>query len=68
MKKLLLTALAVASLGAAVPEPARADCLNESIASCNADFPGAGERVIGIRGWCYMIRLSWCALFDPSIT
>jgi hypothetical protein len=64
MRSLFLAgALALAALPAA-PEPVRADCLNEQIASCNADFGATSEKLAGIRGWCYMIRIGWCALID----
>lgn len=54
----------VLSLLAGTPAPARADCLNEAIASCNADFSGAGEKIVGTRGWCYMIRWGMCKALD----
>ncbi len=64
MRPLLFAAtLALGALPVA-PDPVRADCLSENIASCNADFGGTTEKIIGIRGWCYMIRTGWCALFD----
>lgn len=47
------------------PTVARADCLTEAIESCNAEFSSLSDRLTGIRGWCYIIRWSWCAVFDP---
>jgi hypothetical protein len=61
MKRTLLAA--VLALGAilASPRPARADCLIESVASCNEDFGGSSNYyTIAIRGWCYMIRAGIC--------
>jgi hypothetical protein len=49
---------------AGTPRIARADCLTEAIASCNADFPALSDRLAGIRGWCYMIRWGMCEVFD----
>jgi hypothetical protein len=63
MRSLLLAA-ALATSASLAPEPVRADCLNENIQSCNADFPSSSEQVIGARGWCYVIRIAWCKLFD----
>lgn len=51
---------------AGTPAVARADCLNEAIDSCNAEFSSLSDKLAGIRGWCYMIRWGWCAAFDPE--
>jgi len=69
MKKFMLMLTLVGSLGLLpTPEPADAtvvdSCVNEAIASCNEDFPSASDRLVGIRGWCYMIRWYWCEVFD----
>lgn len=71
MKKLIPLLLLVAGLVAAGPEPAAADeklwtCMAEAVESCDRDFGGDDERSIAIRGWCYMIRTSWCVILDPT--
>lgn len=61
MKRTLL--VAVLALGAILgsPRPARADCLIDSVASCNDDFGGnSNYYTIAIRGWCYIIRGGIC--------
>ena len=69
MKKLLTILLLAEALGA-LSSPAPADaaavqtCLSESISSCDADFGGTTEKIIGIRGWCYMIRWGMCSWLD----
>lgn len=70
MKKLVIMLSLVGLLGV-LPAPAPADatvvdsCVNETIASCNSDFSGSTERLIGLRGWCYIIRWYWCGVIDP---
>jgi len=77
MKRLMITLLLVGSLGllsnpapvdaaaAYLPgDETGANCLNGSIESCNSDFSGSGEKLVGIRGWCYIIRWGWCSWFD----
>ena len=62
MKRALF--VAVLALGAILgsPRAARADCLIDSVASCNDDFGGnSNYYTIAIRGWCYMIRGGICA-------
>jgi hypothetical protein len=66
MRKIFAMMLLVSALGA-LSNPAPADaavlettCLNDSIDSCNSDFGGGAERAIAIRGWCYLIRWTWC--------
>jgi len=65
MRKLILSIATVGALGMA-PAPVPADaavagrCLDGVIADCNEDFPNTDERLIAIRGWCYMIRSAWC--------
>ena len=63
-KTILAGALALAGiLGTA--RPAHADCLSESVASCDSDFGGANNYyTIAIRGWCYIIRSGMCAAMD----
>lgn len=63
-RKLILASALALSAATAVPAPVRGDCINESIASCKSDFPGLTEQIVGIRGWCYLIRSAWCGLFD----
>ena len=70
MKKLLTILLLAEALGA-LSSPAPADaaaveqsCLTESITSCEVDFGGTTEKIIGIRGWCYMIRWGMCSWLD----
>ena len=69
MKKLLVALLLAGALGGmSRPVPADAavldECLNESIRSCDEDFPGSSEQMTSVRGWCYMIRWGMCAWFD----
>lgn len=68
MKRLFYALSLMGMLGVLpAPTPADAlieDCLNEAINSCSADFPGDADRAVGIRGWCYLIRWSWCEAFD----
>jgi hypothetical protein len=70
MKKLLILMLLAGALGA-LSNPAPADaalaeesCVSEAVASCDEDFSGSTEKLIGIRGWCYMIRWYMCLVFD----
>lgn len=68
MKKLLWASMLVGVLGF-MPNPPPADataagCLEESIDSCNADFSGDDYFMVSIRGWCYIIRSSICAVAD----
>lgn len=67
--KRLIGAAALAVVLGLVPNPRPADaatrtvgCLEEAIASCDADFAGDRPETIGIRGWCYMIRMAMCRL------
>jgi hypothetical protein len=66
MKKLLTLMLLAGALGAwANPAPADAavrltNCLGSAIDSCDSDFSGSTEKLIGIRGWCYAIRWGMC--------
>jgi hypothetical protein len=65
MRKLILSMAAVGALGMApAPVPADAmmagDCLDGVIDECNEDFPNTDEKLIAIRGWCYLIRGAWC--------
>jgi hypothetical protein len=70
MRKILAMMLLVNALGV-VSQPAPADaavvqttCLAEALGSCDSDFDGGSERSIAIRGWCYLIRWTWCYAFD----
>lgn len=68
MKKLMLTMAVVGTLGMApAPRPADAataeDCLVYAWHSCDADFSSStSEKLIAIRGWCYLIRWGLCLL------
>ncbi len=68
MRKLILTTTLVGALGALpAPTPADAatarDCLVSAWHSCDKDFPSSNsERVIAIRGWCYLIRWGLCKI------
>lgn len=68
MKKLMLTLVAVGTLGLApAPQPADAataeDCLVSAWHSCDADFSSSSSpQLIAIRGWCYLIRWGLCKL------
>lgn len=64
MKRFFCTIALVLALVPALPGRARADCLASAIKSCDADFPGGDPKTVSIRGWCYMIRWSWCNAFD----
>ena len=68
MKRLIMASLLVASLGALPgPRPADAavtDCLSEAVNDCDADFGKENDRVIAIRGWCYLIRWGICSWFN----
>jgi hypothetical protein len=62
MKRTLLAGVLALSAILGSPRQARADCLIESVASCNDDFGGnSNYYTIAIRGWCYMIRAGLCA-------
>jgi hypothetical protein len=63
MKKTILAgALALGALVGS-PRAARADCLIESVDSCNKDFGGnSNYYTISIRGWCYMVRGVICSV------
>lgn len=68
MRKLILAMATVGALGMApAPVPADAategDCLLESYYSCSSEFPSSDtDKLIAIRGWCYLIRWGLCAL------
>jgi hypothetical protein len=62
MKRTLLAAVLAAGALLGSPRPAHADCLIDSVASCNDDFGGnSNYYTIAIRGWCYIIRGGICA-------
>jgi hypothetical protein len=70
MGKIFTMMLLVSALGV-VSKPAPADaavaetlCLNDAVSSCDSEFGGGSERAIAIRGWCYLIRWTWCYAFD----
>lgn len=63
MKKTIL--VGALALGAIVgsPRPAHADCLIDSVDSCNRDFGGnSNYYTVSIRGWCYMVRAAMCSV------
>jgi len=69
MKKLVLMAMLVGSLGA-MPSPTPADaasvaraCLDGAVRSCQDEFGGNDAYGTSIRGWCYLIRWGLCELF-----
>jgi hypothetical protein len=35
-------------------------CLQEAVESCDEDFEPNDEKMVAIRGWCYMIRGAIC--------
>jgi hypothetical protein len=63
MKRFLWALLLAGAFGVA-PNPKPADaagsCLDSAIASCDEDFPPNSEYLVSIRGWCYIIRGSFC--------
>lgn len=65
MRNLLLAGALAAGALLATPRAARADCLIESVESCDKDFGGSNNKeLIAVRGWCYLIRAGICAAFD----
>jgi len=65
MKQFLWALLLVGAVGM-TPNPTPADaaaassCLDRTIADCDEDFSPDSEYLIAIRGWCYIIRGSFC--------
>ncbi len=69
MRRLLVIAL-VSGLIGLLPNPQPADaqeedgrlrkCLQEAVEECDEDFEPNDERMVAIRGWCYMIRGAIC--------
>ncbi|MBI3983494.1 MAG: hypothetical protein HY337_11325 [Gemmatimonadetes bacterium] len=64
MKRFIGALLLAGALGM-TPNPKPADaaavsCLDRVIADCDEDFPADSEQLIAIRGWCYIIRGSFC--------
>jgi len=66
MKRYLWALLLAGAVGM-TPNPKPADaaavagsCLDNVIADCNEDFSTDSEYLIAIRGWCYIIRGSFC--------
>ena len=70
MRRLLAIAL-VSGLIGLLPNPRPADaqqeedgklkrCLQEAVEECDEDFESNDERMVAIRGWCYMIRGAIC--------
>lgn len=61
-RKLLLAALAAAATAPAL----RADCdvgaVEQSIAACDAAFPGSNFLILSARGYCYLINGGACVL------
>jgi hypothetical protein len=65
MRNFLLAGALAAGAVLAAPRTARADCLIESVESCDKDFGGANNKeLIAVRGWCYLIRAGICAAVD----
>ena len=65
MRNMLLAGAIAAGSLLAAPRMARAECLSESVESCDRDFGGANNKeLIAVRGWCYLIRSGICAAFD----
>jgi hypothetical protein len=70
MRQLLAVALLSAFLGLLPhPEPADAQrdqdgklrkCLQEAVEGCDQDFEPNDEKMVAIRGWCYIIRGAIC--------
>jgi hypothetical protein len=71
MRRLFSIAL-VSGLIGLLPNPQPADaqqrdgklkrCLQEAVESCDDDFEPNDERMVAIRGWCYIIRGAICYL------
>jgi hypothetical protein len=70
MRRLLAVVLLTALIGF-LPQPQPVDaqekedgklkkCLQEAVKECDEDFEPNDERMIAIRGWCYMIRGAIC--------
>ena len=70
MRRLLVIALLSGLIGL-LPNPRPADaqqkedgklkrCLQEAVGECDEDFEPSDERMVAIRGWCYMIRGAIC--------
>ncbi len=70
MRRLLALVLITGLIGL-LPHPRPADaqqeedgklkeCLQEAVAECDKDFEPDDERMVAIRGWCYMIRGAIC--------
>ncbi|UCG87350.1 MAG: hypothetical protein JSW71_02045 [Gemmatimonadota bacterium] len=69
MRRLLAVALLSGFLGLLPhPEPADAQgedsklkrCLQEAVEECDKDFEPNDEKMVAIRGWCYIIRGAIC--------
>ncbi len=72
MRRLFSIALLSGFLGL-LPNPQPADaqqkedgklkrCLQLAVESCDEDFEPNDEKMVAIRGWCYMIRGAICYL------
>jgi hypothetical protein len=70
MRRLLAIALITGFIGL-LPQPQPVDaqgredgklkkCLQEAVEECDNDFEPDDERMVAIRGWCYMIRGAIC--------
>ena len=70
MRRLLAIAAMTALIGF-LPQPQPVDaqgkedgklkkCLQDAVKECDEDFEPNDERMIAIRGWCYMIRGAIC--------
>ena len=69
MRRLLAVALLSGFLGLLPhPEPADAQdqegklkkCLQEAVEECDEEFEPNDEKMVAIRGWCYIIRGAIC--------
>lgn len=75
MKRLLAGVLVAGAIGL-LPQPTPADaqtreswvnCVNESVESCNRDFPGDSWYAMAVRGYCYAIRSGICKALDKTV-
>lgn len=60
----LVLALVAMTMVAGAPSRAWAGCVEEAIESCQKEFSSTSDKLVGILGWCYIIRTAWCELFD----
>jgi hypothetical protein len=60
----LVLGLVAMTMVAGAPSRAWAGCVEEAIESCQEEFSSTSDKLVGILGWCYIIRTAWCELFD----